>query len=82
MDATGNRQVTPRWTQPALPDRPFVDLTSSYVLRAVQDFPKQGDAAPWRLYQNYIRDIMMLRRGPIEDDAIEFSNPAGIGALS
>ena len=82
MDRTGNRQVTPRWTQPALPDRPFVDLTSSYVLRAVQDFPKQGDAAPWRLYQNYIRDILMLRRGPVEDDAIEFSNPAPVGAVS
>jgi monooxygenase len=82
MDATGNRQVTPRWTQPALPDRPFVDLTSSYVLRAVQDFPKQGDAAPWRLYQNYIRDIMMLRRGPVVDEAIEFSNPAPLGAVS
>jgi monooxygenase len=82
LDATGTRQVTPRWTQPTMPNRPFVDLTSGYVLRSVQDFPKQGDAAPWRLYQNYIRDIMMLRRGPVEDDAIEFSNPAPSRAVS
>jgi cation diffusion facilitator CzcD-associated flavoprotein CzcO len=82
MDATGNRQVTPRWTQPTLPTRPYVDLTSGYVLRSVQDFPKQGDALPWRLHQNYIRDILLLQRGPIEDEAIEFSNPAPVGAVS
>jgi monooxygenase len=81
MDDVGMRQVTPRWTQPTLPERPFVDLTSSYVLRAVQDFPKQGDAAPWRLHQNYVRDILMLRHGSIEDEAIEFSNPAPLAAV-
>jgi cation diffusion facilitator CzcD-associated flavoprotein CzcO len=82
LDATGNRQVTPRWTEPTMPTRPLVDLTSGYVLRSVQDFPKQGDAPPWRLYQNYIRDILMLRRGSVEDDAIEFSNPAPRRAVS
>jgi monooxygenase len=82
MDDVGMRQVMPRWTQPTLPERPFVDLTSSYVLRAVQDFPKQGDAAPWRLHQNYVRDILMLRHGSIEDEAIEFSNPAPLAAVS
>jgi len=81
LDAVGMRQVTPRWTQPTLPTRPFIDLTSSYVLRSVSDFPKQGEAAPWRLHQNYIRDILMLRRGSIEDDAIEFGNRAPPAAL-
>jgi monooxygenase len=76
MDKVGMRQVTPRWRQAALPDRPFVDLTSGYVLRSVQDFPRQGDAPPWRLFQNYIRDVLMIRRGSLEDEAIEFSNPA------
>ena len=36
---------------------------------------KQGSRAPWRLHQNYARDILMLRRGPLEDEGIEFSNP-------
>jgi hypothetical protein len=56
-----------------LPERPFIDLTSSYVLRAVDDFPRQGDREPWRLYQNYIRDLRLLRRRPIEDEALEFT---------
>ena len=76
MDKIGMRQVTPRWREATLPDRPFVDLTSGYVLRSVQDFPRQGERPPWRLFQNYIRDVLMIRRGSLEDDAIEFSNPA------
>jgi cation diffusion facilitator CzcD-associated flavoprotein CzcO len=75
MDEHGLRQVTPRWTEPTLPTTPFVDLSSGYVLRSVDKFPKQGSRAPWRLYQNYIRDLLLIRRGPIEDEALEFSNP-------
>ena len=36
--------------------------------------PKQGAQPPWRLHQNYIRDIRMLRHGPI-DDEMELSSP-------
>jgi len=74
MREQGYRQVVPRWTQPAAPTRPFVDLASGYVLRSVADFPKQGDAAPWRLYQNYLRDIALFRYGKLEDEALEFSS--------
>jgi monooxygenase len=73
MDEHGYTQVAPRWTAPELPENPFVDLRSGYVLRSVDQFPKQGDRAPWRLYQNYIRDVVMLRRGEIKDEALEFT---------
>jgi hypothetical protein len=46
-----------------------------YVLRWLHTLPKQGSRAPWRLYQNYARDVLKLRRGPLEDEGIEFSNP-------
>ena len=75
MDANGYRQVTPRWTDPTMPSTPFVDLKSGYVLRAVDQFPKQASRAPWRLYQNYIRDLVMLKHRPLVDEALEFSNP-------
>jgi monooxygenase len=73
MDQHGYGQCTPRNRDASLPTRPFVDLKSGYVLRSVDLFPRQGLKAPWRLYQNYLRDIIMLRHGPLEDDAIEFS---------
>jgi hypothetical protein len=44
--------------------------------RAVASWPKQGSKAPWRVYQNYIRDILSLKWSPIKDEALEFSNPA------
>jgi monooxygenase len=72
MDAHGYAQVTPRNHDPSLQTQPFIDLKSGYVARAIDQFPRQGVKAPWRLYQNYARDILMLKRGALEDGAIEF----------
>ena len=73
MDANGYGQVTPRNHDANLETLPFIDLKSGYVARAIDQFPRQGVRAPWRLYQNYARDIMMLKRGALEDGAIEFT---------
>jgi monooxygenase len=80
MDQHGYRQCTPRAPDPSLPTEPFLDLMSGYVLRSIDELPRQGDRAPWRLYQNYARDILMLRRGALEDEGIEFSGAAGAGS--
>jgi hypothetical protein len=45
------------------------------VQRSIASFPKQGSKAPWRLHQNYALDVMALKFGAVEDDAMEFSNP-------
>jgi cation diffusion facilitator CzcD-associated flavoprotein CzcO len=77
MDAHGYRIATPRDPDPSLPTEPIIDLKSGYVLRSIDELPKQGATKPWRLHQNYARDIGLFRRGPI-DDEMEFSTaPAG-----
>jgi monooxygenase len=76
MDANGYREVVPVEPGPEMPREPIIDLTSGYVLRSLDDLPKQGAEVPWRLHQNYARDIRMLRRGEIEDEAISFSRAA------
>jgi hypothetical protein len=58
---------------------PIIDLKSGYVLRSVDALPKQGAVAPWRLHQNYIKDVRLLKHGPL-DDAIEFSARTGAPA--
>jgi monooxygenase len=78
MDEHGYRQCTPLNRDPGLPTRPFLDLTSGYVQRSIAQFPKQGIRSPWRLYQNYARDILMLRYGSLDDEAMEFSNPVPV----
>jgi len=82
MDADGLRQCTPHNSDPAVGEEPFIDFTSSYVLRSIDQFPKQGSKAPWRLYQNYALDIVALRFGAIDDGALQFSNgvPASVAA--
>ena len=73
MDAHGYTQCTPRAPDPSVPTQPFIDLMSGYVLRSIDSFPKQGDRTPWRLHQNYARDIVMLRRSALDDEVMEFS---------
>jgi monooxygenase len=80
MDARGYRQCTPRAPDPSVPLAPFLDLKSGYVERALDALPKQASKEPWRLYQNYARDVRMFRYGPLEDEGIDFSRaPAAAG---
>jgi cation diffusion facilitator CzcD-associated flavoprotein CzcO len=73
MDAHGYRRVVPVNNDPSVTPEPFIDFSSGYVLRSIDKFPKQGSKPPWRLYQNYPRDILALRHGEIDDEALEFS---------
>jgi monooxygenase len=73
MRTSGVDQVIPQWTEPELPDVPFLDLRSGYVLRAVGAFPKQGARAPWRVHQNYLRDRRLLGAGRHAYDGLRFS---------
>jgi monooxygenase len=53
-----------------VPVEPFIDFSSGYVLRSIDRLPKQGVTQPWRLHQNWFRDIRLLRRGPIDDSMV------------
>ena len=75
MDKTGQRIVTPRNSDTGIHHRPFVDMESGYVQRALDLAPKQGSRLPWKLYQNYILDLFSLRFGRIKDKSLVFSNP-------
>jgi hypothetical protein len=75
LTARGLRQVTPRVTGAPLQPEPFLNFSSGYVTRAMEKFPKQGSRKPWKLYQNYAKDLLTLKFGSV-DDGVEFSNPA------
>jgi len=76
MRRTGLRQCTPRNRDPAMGRRPWIDFTSGYVQRAIHLLPQQGARAPWRAHQNYLKDLYALKLAPLNDGALEFSNPA------
>jgi cation diffusion facilitator CzcD-associated flavoprotein CzcO len=77
MRVGGYEICTPREPSRLVARAPFMDLKSGYVMRAEQQLPKQGDRAPWRLHQNYVRDVRALRHGPLEDAGIAFTRAGG-----
>jgi Predicted flavoprotein involved in K+ transport len=76
MDAHGYRQCVPRVTDPSIAEEPLLDFSAGYVLRSIDQLPKQGSKAPWKLRMNYPLDLRALRFGPIDDGAMQFSSPA------
>ena len=74
MDERGMRQCTPLPPGPDQSTEPFIDFSSGYVTRAAADLPRQGSTTPWRLHQNYLRDIWLLRIAKV-DEAMILSNP-------
>lgn len=72
MDSHGFASCTPRLTDPTVRPEPALDFNSGYVLRALNEIPSQGSKHPWRLHQNYIRDLSMLRYGRVDDPSMEF----------
>jgi monooxygenase len=75
MDAGGYRQCVPRVTDPSVMEEPLLSFSSGYVLRSIDQLPKQGSKEPWKLRQNYPIDLRALRFGPIDDGVMQFSSP-------
>lgn len=79
MDKNGTPIATP--TLPAdgsVGTEPMLDFTSGYVQRAIKDLPKQGDRKPWRLNQNYPKDIINLRHKTVDDGVMVFAKAGSI----
>ena len=76
MDAGGYQRCIPEVTDPSITEEPLLDFTSGYVLRSLDQLPKQGSKEPWKLRQNYPLDLRNLRYGAVEDGAMRFSRAA------
>lgn len=73
MDRRGYRKVVPRLDEPDMESEPLVDFSSGYFQRALDKLPKQGPRKPWRLYQNYFKDVVSIQLERFRDDALEMS---------
>jgi cation diffusion facilitator CzcD-associated flavoprotein CzcO len=72
MDANAYTRAVPV-RDPTVAERPFLDFTPGYVLRSLDQLPKQGEKAPWRLSMSYIIDVMKIRRGRVDDGVLQFT---------
>jgi hypothetical protein len=76
MDHHGYDVCTPRVNDAYIEEIPVLDFNSGYVLRALDSLPRQGSKPPWRLHQNYVKDLSMMRYGRVEDGTMEFRSTA------
>jgi monooxygenase len=73
MDDNGFDTVVVERPASDVEERPFMEFTPGYVLRSLDELPKQGSRTPWRLNQNYLRDIRLIRRGKIDGEGLRFA---------
>ncbi len=72
MAKTGARTVVPK-RDPKVAEEPFLDFEAGYVMRSINQFPKQGDVEPWRLKMNYFKDLKVFSK-PVDDPALEYTS--------
>jgi cation diffusion facilitator CzcD-associated flavoprotein CzcO len=65
MRARGYASVVPV-PDGTLRERPLLDLSSGYIQRSIQDFPRAGHRSPWRVRQNYILDAATTMRTDLD----------------
>jgi monooxygenase len=73
METHGYAQCRPERNDPELVEAPLIGLSSGYVERGRHLFPKQGAKTPWKLYQNYLLDLLALGYGRVDDGVMKFS---------
>ncbi|MCQ1948021.1 alpha/beta fold hydrolase [Arthrobacter sp. zg-Y1116] len=76
LDANGYASATPLTPTDETP-HPFLDLDAGYIRRGVDGMAKQGSRVPWRLHQNYIKDIRLFNGRRLEDGSISFQRRGG-----
>ena len=75
MQARHKQIVTPQLDDPGMQQMPWLDFNSGYVMRASDQLPRQGAQMPWRLYQNYLKDLLLFKFSKLEDGVLRFSAP-------
>jgi len=71
MDREGYDWCVPE-VGPGVQPEALLDFSSGYIQRAATELPRQGDRKPWRVHQNYVRDLLDTRFAPIRDGAMQF----------
>ncbi|MEV1286527.1 NAD(P)/FAD-dependent oxidoreductase [Micromonospora sp. NPDC049679] len=70
LDTHGYDQCVPTNADPGLTEQPLLDFQAGYVLRSIDEFPKAGSRAPWRLGMSYAHDVLKLRYGRVDDGVL------------
>ena len=73
MERSGTRRCVPPVADASMELEPWGDFSSGYIQRAAAQLPRQGTRKPWKLNQNYLDDLLVLRFGAVSDGVLRFS---------
>jgi monooxygenase len=72
MDRIGRAICVPVLGGATFERQPMLDFSSGYVQRAAAILPGQGPRPPWRVHQNYLKDLVALRFHTVADTVMAF----------
>ena len=72
MDRKGWSVCVPNLPDPSVNPEPLLDFSSGYVRRADGVLPRQGQKPPWRVPQNYVKDLASFTFGSVDDGTMHF----------
>jgi cation diffusion facilitator CzcD-associated flavoprotein CzcO len=72
MDAHHFKSCVPRLSEENVQAEPIIDFSSGYIQRSLHELPKQGNKFPWKLHQNYIKDMIILKYKKVDDGYLIF----------
>jgi hypothetical protein len=76
MHEHGYGRCTPRNLNRVPASKPFLELSSGYVRRGGDLFPRQGSSDPWYRPLHYPRNRRTMMHAPINDPALDFARVA------
>jgi len=79
MDATSTRIANPVLPEGVVEDELF-DFSSGYILRSINELPRNSTQMPWKLNQDYLYDKKVLLKEPVDDGVIQFYGPNSVAS--
>ena len=63
----------PRFPHETMEKEQLLDFNANYILRAIDILPKQGTEGPWKVHQNYLKDLLALGYGSPSNKYLEYT---------
>lgn len=72
MDKKDYKVCTPIFDEKQFQSQRLLDFDAGYILRGQEIMPKQGSKKPWKVYENYIKDFYLIKKGNLNDGFLKY----------
>lgn len=72
MYQKGYTTCTPVFDEKQFKSERLLDFDAGYILRGQSLLPKQGSKKPWKVYENYVKDFFLIKKGNLNDGFLKY----------